>query len=140
MSKLVFGDVDPAARKKRQVRKTEKPPAPPTPEKRCAFQVLEEVPWERLMRSAQCKEPALSNGWCKEHQHAQTGMEIGEQLGWQSVEIPMCAYYGDENVRQFTLIIGQGRANWLAYFERAREPGLTTVMKYLEKKQVEREF
>lgn len=132
MQKLTFGDTDLVAKKKRQPRKVDKPTLPPTPEKLCAFQTTIETSG-RLMKSARCKEPALPNGWCEEHQHAQAGMEIGERLGWQSVDVPMCAFYGDESVKSFTLTIGPGKMGWLAYFERAAGQGLTTVMRYLEK-------
>lgn len=133
MQKLTFGDTDLITKKKHQVRKSDKPTPPPTPEKLCAFQTTIETSG-RLMKSAQCKEPALLNGWCEEHQHAQRGMDIGERLGWQSVDVPMCAFYGDESVKSFTLTIGPGKMGWLAYFERATGSGLTTVLKYLENK------
>lgn len=133
MQKLTFGDTDLVSKKKRQPRKSDKPTPPPTPEKLCAFQTTIETQG-RLMKSAPCKEPALSDGWCEEHQHAQAGMDIGERLGWQSVEIPMTAERRENGISPFTLIIGPGKRDWLAYFERATGPGLTTVLKYLESK------
>ncbi len=120
MQKLTFGDVPAETR-----------------EATCAFQVMD-VARDGRVTSSPCKERPLANGWCAEHQHAQRGMDIGERLRWQSVEIPMTAEFRDNGISPFTLIIGQGKMGWLAYFERATGPGLATVMKYLEKK-VERE-
>lgn len=134
--KPVFG-VDYATKKKR-IQKAEKPVAKPVPEKLCAFQVLEatqgEKPWEKLMKSTQCKNEALENGWCQEHKHAQDGMDIGEKLGWQSIEVPMCAYFAEGSIHQFTLTIGPGKRDWLAYFERATGKGLATILSYLKKR------
>lgn len=120
--------------KKKRVQKDEKPVAHPTPKKLCQFQVLKDVNKIgpiTLMGSSQCEEEALPNGWCEKHQHAQIGMDLGERLGFQSVEIPMGVMVGDE---EFKIIIGQGRDNWMGYFEHARKPGLDTVLRFLEKK------
>ena len=135
MQKLTFGDTDLIAKKKHQVRKSDKPTPPPAPEKLCAFQTTIETSG-RLMKSVQCKEPALVNGWCLRHQHAQQGLDLGARMGFPGVSVPMGAYVGEE---PFLLILGSGEANWRAYFERATGSGLTTVLKYLETKQVGRE-
>ncbi len=137
MQKVTFGDTDLIAKKKRQAHKAEKPTTPPAPEKCCVFQTTIETSG-RLMKSERCKEPALPNGWCEEHQHAQRGMDIGERLGWQGVNVPMTAEFRDNGINPFTLTIGPGKMDWLAYFERAAGTGLATVMKYLEKLNVER--
>lgn len=116
--KLVFG-VDFAAKKKR-VQK-EKPVAPSTPENRCSFQENEKR--DGVIKSIQCKNEAQANGWCEKHQHAQDGMDLGERLGYRSVEIV-----------EACTIIGQGKLNWLAYFERSTGKGLVTVLNYLQKR------
>ena len=46
----------------------------------CAFQCIA-VGRDNCVRSIQCHQPALENGWCPEHQHAQQGMDLGEKLG-----------------------------------------------------------
>ena len=124
--------------KKKRVQKVEKPVAPRVskPVKPCAFQVLVEVPdkkspWLGVMQSEQCKNEAIANGWCSDHQHAQDGMNEGERLGYRSVEIPVTRPYGDEE--PFKIIIGQGKQNWLAYFERATGSGLAKVMDFLSR-------
>ena len=111
----VFG-VDPTPKKKRQVNKVEKP----VTETPCAFQVLDIIGCN--VKSKPCQYEALANGWCSEHKHAQAGMDEGKRLGWRSVEI----------AEAYT-IIGQGRLQWEAYFERATGSGLARVMDYLSK-------
>lgn len=99
-----------------------------TQETTCAF--LVRVEQGGCYKAIPCKEKPLVNGWCLRHQHAQQGLDLGAKLGFPSVSIPMGVYVGEE---PFLLLLSPGEANWRAYFERAREPGLTTVMKYLEK-------
>jgi hypothetical protein len=119
----VFG-VDPTPKKKRQA-KVEKP-VPQTP---CAFQILDIIGCNG--RSKPCQNEALANGWCEQHQHAQDGMDEGERLGYRSVEIPVVTYHDGREPSM--IIIGQGKRQWEAYFERARNPGLTKVLDYLSK-------
>ena len=105
--------------KKKKPAKKDKPVAPPTPKHPCKFQ--ENETREGSVKSKPCQSEALANGWCEKHQDAQIGMDIGERLGYRSVEI-----------KEACTIIGQGKLNWEAYFERASGKGLVTVLKYLQ--------
>lgn len=104
--------------KTRRVQK-EKPAVPPTPKHSCKFQ--ENETREGSVKSIQCKNEAQANGWCEKHQHAQIGMDLGAKIGYRSIEIT-----------EACTIIGQGKENWLAYFERSTGKGLATVMNYLQ--------
>lgn len=117
--KLVFG-VD-FEKKKKRVQNVAKPLAPPAPKHPCKFQ--ENETQEGRVKSIQCKNEALANGWCEEHQDAQIGMDLGAKINYRSIEI----------AEAYT-IIGQGEKNWLAYFERAGGKGLATVLSYLQKR------
>jgi len=125
----VFGNVDPTPKKKRHLKVVDSTQAQKKTITPCKFQKLDPV--GSLNKSKPCANEALANGWCKEHQHAQLGMDEGERLGWRSVEIPV-VYYGEDR-EPFKIIIGQGRLQWEAYFERARDPGLSKVLDYLRK-------
>lgn len=99
---------------------TEETKPPKKIERPCKFQVF--VPGlDGYNRSKPCPNEAQGNGWCSEHQHAQSGMDIGASLGYPEMEISVVY-----------VIIGQGRDNWQAYFERAVGHGLQIVMRYLE--------
>ena len=118
----VFGKVDPAPKRKHHLKVADTTKPQKKVETPCKFQVF--VPGiDSYNRSKPCPNEALANGWCSEHQHAYDGMEIGERLGYRSIEIA-AAY----------TIIGQGEKNWEAYFERATGKGLATVMDYLRKR------
>lgn len=117
--KPIFG-VDFAAKKKR-VQKS--PVVSPIPDQahRCQFQENEII--DGHVKSCQCKNKKLENGWCEEHQHAQEIMDLGKRLGYRPVEI-----------KSACLIIGQGELNWEAYAERASGKGLNTVLDYLRQR------
>jgi hypothetical protein len=114
--KLIFGQV-PAAQ-----------PQTPT----CAFQVMI-IDRNGRVKSARCQEKPIINDWCLCHQHAQAGMDLGAALDYPEIAVPLV------DNEPCKIILGQGRENWQAYFERARDPGLATVMAYLEKIRAERE-
>lgn len=116
-----FGDMTQIKQRRAHLKPVNENTKPPKKvEHPCKFQVF--VPGiDSLNRSKPCQHEAQENGWCEEHQHAQEGMNLGERLGYRSVEIS-AAY----------TIIGQGKANWEAYFERARGKGLVTVLSYLQ--------
>lgn len=94
----------------------------------CMFRVMV-IDRDGIVKSAPCQEKPMINGWCLRHQHAQTSMDLGTKLGYPEIKIPLEVMIHDEPCY---IIIGQGKQNWQAYFERAKDPGLATVMKHLE--------
>ena len=111
--KLVFGQI----------------PSAQPPKAVCSFYVMV-IERDGLIKSAPCQEKPMINGWCLRHQHAQTGMDLGAKLGYPEIKIPLGVTIHDEPCY---IILGQGRVFWLAYFERGTDPGLKTVMNYIEK-------
>lgn len=118
-----FGDMTQIKQRQAHLKPVNENTKPPKKvEHPCKFQIF--IPGiDRLNRSKPCPYEELANGWCEEHQDAQIGMDLGAKIGYVSVEI-----------KDAYTIIGQGEKNWLAYFEKARGKGLTTVLNYLQKR------
>lgn len=123
LTRLTFGDTSQIKQRRTHLKTVNEDTKPSKKvEHPCKFQVF--IPGiDSLNRSKPCSHEAMANGWCEEHQHAQIGMDLGAKINYRPIEI----------VEAYT-IIGQGEANWEAYFERATGKGLATVLNYLQKR------
>lgn len=125
-----FGDMTQIKQRRAHLKPVNESTKPPKKvEHPCKFQVF--VPGlDSCNRSKPCQNEALENGWCEDHQDAQIGMDLGKKINYRSIEIPV-VYYGNDR-EPSKIILGQGKPNWEAYFERAAGKGLATVLNYLQ--------